>query len=72
MVAVRTVSVMLSAPLHITECAVDGMVFTRGSKDDWDRLAETVEDDGLKWDNMTLYMLKVCSPFTRKSFPSEP
>jgi len=65
--AVHTVGVESSAPSHIINYAADGMVYTRGSKDDWDRWAEIVEDDGLKWDNMMPYMLKVCLPFTQSS-----
>jgi len=65
--AVHTVGVELSAPSNIIDYAADGMVFTRGSKDDWDRWAEIVEDDGLKWDNMMPYMLKVCPSFTQSS-----
>lgn len=63
MAAVHTVGVESSVPLHIIDCIVDGMVFTRGSKDDWDGWAKIVEDDDLKWDNMMPYMLKVCPPF---------
>jgi len=65
--AVHTVGVESSAPSYIINYAADGMVFTRGSRDDWDRWAEIVEDDGLKWDNMMPYMLKVCLPFTQSS-----
>jgi len=36
------------------------MAFTRGSRDDWNKWAEIVEDDALKWDNMMPFMLKVC------------
>lgn len=71
MVAVHTVSVDSSA-LHVTDCAIDGMVFTRGSKDDWDNWANIVEDDDLKWDNMIPYMLKVRPPFNRSSLILNP
>ncbi|KAJ3558042.1 hypothetical protein NP233_g11591 [Leucocoprinus birnbaumii] len=37
---------------------LDGMVYTRGSRDDWDSWAKIVEDDGLKWDNIMPFMLK--------------
>lgn len=68
--AVHTVSVESSTPPNIIYSAVDGMVFTRGSRDDWDRWAKIVEDDGLKWDNIMPYMLKVCSLFIQKcSYP---
>jgi len=66
--AVHTVGVDSSA-LHVTDCTVDGVVFTRGSKDDWDNWAKIVEDDDLKWDNMMPYMLKVCPPFNWSSLP---
>jgi len=66
--AVHTVCVDSSA-LHITDYAIDGMVFTRGSKDDWDNWAKIVEDDDLKWDNMMPYMLKVCPPLNWSSLP---
>lgn len=36
------------------------MAYTRGSIDDWNKWAEIVEDDTLKWDNMMPFMLKVC------------
>lgn len=35
------------------------MVWTRGSKDDWDRYAEVTGDNGWSWDAMLPYMLKV-------------
>lgn len=40
---------------------LDSMAYTRGSIDDWNKWAEIVEDDALKWDNMMSFMLKVCS-----------
>lgn len=52
-------------PVHYSRARIlggcsshNGMVFTRGSRDDWDRWAKIVEDDGLKWDNIMPYMLK--------------
>lgn len=36
----------------------NGMVYTRGSRDDWDQWAHIVEDDDLSWDNMMPFMLK--------------
>ena len=39
------------------------MVWTRGSKDDWDRYAEVTGDDGWSWDAMLPYMLKVACHF---------
>jgi choline dehydrogenase len=38
---------------------IDGMVFTRGSRDDWDLWAKITEDDSLSWENMMPFMLKV-------------
>jgi hypothetical protein len=35
------------------------MMYTRGSRDNFDRWANVTEDDGLSWDNMFSYMLKV-------------
>lgn len=35
------------------------MVWTRGSKDDWDRFAKVTGDNGWSWDEMLPYMLKV-------------
>jgi hypothetical protein len=37
----------------------DNMVYTRGSRDNFDRWANVTEDEGLKWDNMFQYMLRV-------------
>lgn len=39
------------------------MVFTRGSRDDWDLWAKITEDDGLKWDNIMPFMIKVRASF---------
>jgi hypothetical protein len=39
---------------------VDNMVYTRGSKDNFDKWANVTDDVGLSWDNMFSYMLKVC------------
>jgi len=35
------------------------MAYMRGSRDDWDKWAEIVEDDALKWDNMMPFIFKV-------------
>ncbi len=38
---------------------VDGMVYTRGSRDDWDRWAEVTDEGALSWDNMLPFMFRV-------------
>ncbi|KAJ6518186.1 alcohol oxidase [Mycena vitilis] len=38
--------------------SVNSMVYTRGSKEDFDRWAEVTGDDGWSWDNLTPYMRK--------------
>jgi choline dehydrogenase len=38
---------------------VDGMGYTRGSRDDWDRWAKDTGDDGLSWDEMYPLLLQV-------------
>ena len=38
---------------------LDDMVFTRGSKDDYDRWARVTDDKGWSWDSLFPYMLKV-------------
>jgi hypothetical protein len=35
------------------------MVYTRGSRDDYDRLPSIMKDENLSWDNMLPYILKV-------------
>jgi choline dehydrogenase len=35
------------------------MVYTRGSKEDFDRWAKVTGDDGWSWDNLVPYMKKV-------------
>lgn len=37
------------------------MIYTRGSRDDWDRWAEIADDEGLRWSNMLPLMKKVRS-----------
>lgn len=37
----------------------DYMVYTRGSKDDYDRLASVTGDNGFNWSNMNTYFKKV-------------
>jgi len=37
----------------------DGLVYTRGSKDDWNRWAEIIGDDAYSWDRMLPFLLKV-------------
>jgi choline dehydrogenase len=41
--------------------SIDGLVYTRGSRDDWDNWARITGDEGLTWDNMVPLMLKVTS-----------
>ncbi|KXN87045.1 Glucose dehydrogenase [FAD, quinone] [Leucoagaricus sp. SymC.cos] len=36
----------------------NGLVYTRGAKDDWDHWAEVTGDEGLKWDNILPLMFK--------------
>jgi len=36
------------------------MIYTRGSKGEWDRYAEIGGSDGLRWDNMLQMLKKVC------------
>ena len=38
----------------------DFMVWTRGSRDDYDRWANVTGDDGWGWDKLEPYMRKVC------------
>ena len=38
---------------------LDGMVYVRGSSDDWDRYADVTGDVGWSWDNMQPYIRKV-------------
>ncbi|KAJ7452774.1 aryl-alcohol-oxidase from pleurotus Eryingii [Mycena galericulata] len=38
--------------------SVNFMVYTRGSKDDWDRFAKITGDDGWSWDSIFPYILK--------------
>ncbi|KAL0564556.1 hypothetical protein V5O48_017489 [Marasmius crinis-equi] len=38
--------------------SVNGMVYTRGSRDDWDRYAKITGDDGWSWDNIQPYIRK--------------
>jgi len=37
----------------------DGLVYTRGAKDDWNRWAEIIGDDAYSWDRMIPFLLKV-------------
>jgi hypothetical protein len=37
------------------------MAYTRGSKDDWDSWAKITGDDGLAWDSILPFILKVTS-----------
>lgn len=37
----------------------DGMIYTRGSRDDWNQWADITGDDGLRWSNMLPVMEKV-------------
>ncbi len=46
---------------YILNCTLaDGMVYTRGSADDYDRIASLTEDDGWSWDRLQYYIRKVC------------
>lgn len=38
---------------------IDGLVYTRGSEDDWNQWAEITGDDVLRWDNILPLMEKV-------------
>lgn len=38
---------------------VDGMYYTRGSSDDWDRFASVTKDSGWSWKEIMPYILKV-------------
>jgi choline dehydrogenase-like flavoprotein len=44
------------------------MVYTRGSRDDYDRWAATMGDDNLSWEKMLPFILKVCPNFNPSSF----
>jgi hypothetical protein len=37
----------------------DGMVYTRGSRDDWDRWAKVTDTEALNWDNILPLIRKV-------------
>jgi hypothetical protein len=43
----------------LTGIISDYMVYTRGSKEDFDRWAKVTGDDGWSWDNLVPYMKKV-------------
>ncbi|KXN87044.1 Glucose dehydrogenase [FAD, quinone] [Leucoagaricus sp. SymC.cos] len=36
----------------------NGLAYTRGAKDDWDRWAKITGDEGLKWDNMLPFIFR--------------
>ncbi|KAF5353063.1 hypothetical protein D9758_008769 [Tetrapyrgos nigripes] len=38
--------------------AINGMVYTRGSSDDWDRYADLTDDSGWSWDSIQQYIKK--------------
>ncbi|KAL0573358.1 hypothetical protein V5O48_008601 [Marasmius crinis-equi] len=38
--------------------AINGMVYTRGSRDDWDRYADVTGDEGWSWDQIQPYIRK--------------
>jgi hypothetical protein len=38
------------------------MIYTRGSKDDWNQWADITDNQDLKWDNVLPVMKKVCLP----------
>jgi hypothetical protein len=42
-----------------TEIPIDGLGYTRGSRDDWDQWAEITGDKGLRWDSMLPVMMNV-------------
>src|SRR5271154_951560 len=49
---------------------VDGMVFARGSKDDYDRWARVTDDEGWSWNSLFPYMLKVNLYYLFLSLPA--
>lgn len=49
----------ISPEFDLLTFTLDGLVFTRGSTDDWDRWAEVIGDDAFSWDNMLPFLLKV-------------
>ncbi|KAG6854278.1 hypothetical protein C0991_008523 [Blastosporella zonata] len=38
--------------------SMNGLAYTRGSSDDYDRYAELTDDDGWSWDNIQKYLRK--------------
>src|ERR1700761_8263803 len=54
----------------LPSCA-DYMVYTRGSKEDFDRFARVADDERWSWNNLLPYMRKVCCPIMPLNF-SEP
>ncbi|KAJ6478873.1 hypothetical protein DFH09DRAFT_1466217 [Mycena vulgaris] len=44
----------------------DGMVYTRGAADDFDRYAAWTGDEGWAWDQMAPYFFKLMSTYARK------
>ncbi|KAJ7665039.1 alcohol oxidase [Mycena polygramma] len=38
--------------------SINGMIYDRASRDDWDRFAAVTGDDGWSWNNMEPYMIK--------------
>jgi hypothetical protein len=41
---------------------IDGMVYSRGAADDFNRYAELTGDEGWSWDQIFPYILKVPAP----------
>ena len=59
----RSVRVHSTIRLHtamLTHLSSDYMIYTRGSKDDFDRLATTTGDNNWGWSSMNSYFRKVC------------
>lgn len=54
---------VIRADLFPSFVSQDGMVFTRGSRDDWDRWAEVTGEEALRWDNMLPFMFKARDRF---------
>lgn len=54
--------------LMIVFVDLDNMAYTRGSKDDWDRWAKIVGDEGFSWDRMFPFLLKVSCLFHLRRF----
>ncbi len=49
----------LQPALSLSTSSLDFLIYTRGSKDDYNRYAEVTEDPSWNWENMFPFMLKV-------------